>query len=538
MRAEDIKTSDDLEAWIETWPEDQQRRIACAIAHRAALRVLPLAWEDSLEARGEAKLTVLPLLWAILVSEGATVGPPSETAAAAYAAAAAAAAYAYADAAANTAYAAYAAAANTAYAADAAAANTAYASAANAAAAYAAAAANTAYAADAAMLEGTRDQFEGATTPSLNGTPLWHEAANPLATRWTTLKPKIPPDWTFFIDWYEGHLSGNQLPIALIHRILEEVPVSAWQSGPDEALPLINAIYDEWKGSGGAPLADAAVADFEYAPAPGWMEMVGIPDDLIHIDDEAAKQRFQNDVEEVQEDLRDFSDAAKAQLGAQNSGAVIASQVDRLLEEFRRSNEGKSLRARRIVNLGANIHTFSLEEARREELGPGLSGMLDRSLETLRDVSRHHFGPGYEAVQALDALDLSAHPPEAWLALIDEALDRFDRGGHGLPPLSPDGRAVLKDMRDELEHLIAARGEATGTAWAAELDKRIQRETGSLGATLSRLSQRGLEVAKSRDGRFARWCDQGVAWIKRMKSADQLWELLEKIFGSGPPPGA
>ncbi len=42
MKAEDIRSADDLEAWLDGLPEDQVLQVAPQIAHRAALRLLPV----------------------------------------------------------------------------------------------------------------------------------------------------------------------------------------------------------------------------------------------------------------------------------------------------------------------------------------------------------------------------------------------------------------------------------------------------------------------------------------------------------------
>ena len=53
MRAEEIKDTKTLQAWLESLPQEHglddetARRWAVTIAHRAAMRVLPLVWESS-----------------------------------------------------------------------------------------------------------------------------------------------------------------------------------------------------------------------------------------------------------------------------------------------------------------------------------------------------------------------------------------------------------------------------------------------------------------------------------------------------------
>lgn len=80
MDASEIKDAESLQVWLENLPQetDEQRetarRWAVTIAHRAAMRVLPLYWEWSLtDATRELGETALPLLRSCLVSSAAKV---------------------------------------------------------------------------------------------------------------------------------------------------------------------------------------------------------------------------------------------------------------------------------------------------------------------------------------------------------------------------------------------------------------------------------------------------------------------------------
>ncbi|MGR3468124.1 MAG: hypothetical protein ACU0CI_09600 [Shimia sp.] len=251
------------------------------------------------------------------------MGPPSETATAAAATAAAAARAATAAAAAPAAAHAAPAAAATARAAATAAAATAAAPAAAAARATATAAATAAI--DAVSLERFRSgRYEDDASPT-HGIPLWHTDENPIAARWLALKPKIPPEWTFFIDWYDAHLTGRQLPIALIHRILEEVPVSAWEAGPDAALPLINAIYDEWR-------AKKVIAEQGYPYAATYVETIAKLDaePLEPVDLEQV-------IKDIRSSLRRFKERCKKEGGGNNLGAQLLAEMEGVIDELRKA---------------------------------------------------------------------------------------------------------------------------------------------------------------------------------------------------------
>ncbi len=75
----EISDRDSLQEWLEALPfdEDEKHRIAGTIAHRAAMRVLPIYWRwvnASTYARGR-DLTALPVLRAGLISGVASLAP-------------------------------------------------------------------------------------------------------------------------------------------------------------------------------------------------------------------------------------------------------------------------------------------------------------------------------------------------------------------------------------------------------------------------------------------------------------------------------
>lgn len=85
IAATDIKDSDSLRQWLEEWPKSQgmdvgsAQKVAVSIAHRAAMRVFPNAWEwFSSEAARKRDLTALPFLRLYLISGVASTCPTPE----------------------------------------------------------------------------------------------------------------------------------------------------------------------------------------------------------------------------------------------------------------------------------------------------------------------------------------------------------------------------------------------------------------------------------------------------------------------------
>ena len=85
IEIEDIKDQGSLKRWLIEWPQEngkdeaQARAIAVSIAHRAAMRVLPLWWAWTLtdDARNR-DLTALPVLRCSLISGVAVIAPTPE----------------------------------------------------------------------------------------------------------------------------------------------------------------------------------------------------------------------------------------------------------------------------------------------------------------------------------------------------------------------------------------------------------------------------------------------------------------------------
>ncbi|MGH1578280.1 hypothetical protein [Planktotalea sp.] len=82
IEAKDINDRDSLEQWLTEWPKSQgmseleARQIAVQIAHRAAMRVLPIAWEWFCgEVALEDSRSVLPILRCLAVTGGISACP-------------------------------------------------------------------------------------------------------------------------------------------------------------------------------------------------------------------------------------------------------------------------------------------------------------------------------------------------------------------------------------------------------------------------------------------------------------------------------
>lgn len=207
--ARDIKDEESLRHWLEEWPESQgldekaARKVAVNIAHRAAMRVFPIAWEwyASAAAR-KLDLTALPVLRSSLMSGVASTCPTPEISRAADAAAFAA----------NAA----------AFTADAAAAN--------------AADAWDQIVRDVALLEAGHDLSTNklwAETPAV-----WFQTVeDPMLEAWK----RAPDTWRFWARWWTGATRAEPLNWDLQTKVAL-IEDEEWAQGPEHIARVIGGL--------------------------------------------------------------------------------------------------------------------------------------------------------------------------------------------------------------------------------------------------------------------------------------------------------
>lgn len=254
MEVAEIRDADSLRAWLEALPQETEaereeaKRWAVAIAHRAAMRVLPefWAWGLSVEAR-KRDVRCDMVFRCNLISGVAAVSP---TLAIAH----------IADGAPFTAYSA-ATSANSASAATAAGIALAfgYAVASAAVFAFADAAADAAHASAAASEGITGDTWVSIRVDcvalqrgeALDRSPLWQDG-NPLAQLWADTRPQILAQgegWQFWVDWYENALHGRPQDWDLLTKVAL-IPPEDWDKGADHVNARIAEIVTERDGRG------------------------------------------------------------------------------------------------------------------------------------------------------------------------------------------------------------------------------------------------------------------------------------------------
>ena len=259
MDVAEIVDQKSLEAWLNSLLQGtdaekaEAQRWAVLIAHRAAMRVLPVFWQwtpgDPARRRD---LTALPVLWANLI--GGVAGPcPTLPIKAAARSALSATIAAITDSAARSAA---LSATRAADSADRSALSTALSAAADsvdsAARSALFAGGSALYAARSAAWHPVRTDCAALVAGrDPNRLPLW-PAESPIADIWADTRAKAlaqSPGWQFWVDWYDTTLAGGAQDWPLLTRIALIDPKD-WEQGADHVNALIQRMieqHDLWK---------------------------------------------------------------------------------------------------------------------------------------------------------------------------------------------------------------------------------------------------------------------------------------------------
>ncbi len=277
VKVSDIEDRDSLKAWLLDRPGDETKTFAITIAHRAAMRVLPIYWYwvETSDASRKRNVTALPVLRCNLVSGVARKRPLTEVSERAYAAASASASAVSPDSAASAAFAAqlavitddvHTAAATVATVAD----------------------------IDAVAWEQVQQDCDALQRGNLLlPAPLWNGAENPFQKEWDTICRLLsknqgygfgygedyggthpithpitqpitqPVDWSFWINWYQDALEGREPDWDMLAEIAL-FPDEDWEKGPERVNFLIGEMQAKYL-SARAPLAERVEFNLQSA---------------------------------------------------------------------------------------------------------------------------------------------------------------------------------------------------------------------------------------------------------------------------------
>lgn len=544
-----ISNKDELEAWLRRVAkergDEEGRRIAVWIAHRAAMRVAPsyLRWLIADGYVHRLDLTSLRWMRASLICGVVGTRPTPQLEKAAAAAVAAANAAAYSAQAATGDRSGQVVRAAAAVAAEAAAHTVVAATALKPTIAATAAAIATAHAA--AAEDAWREvEIDAAADLTNFERPIW-SSDNPSADVWSDVREFLDPAvWRFWARWYEAALDGTLYReenlelltrIALIGRNPETgelIGEEEWDKGPAHIARLIDGLIDElrplqWDDRGEPPdrttLADAAPFDFTFDKLAKVMELVGIDGNLRHLRDPAIVYSFLDDAMEVRDGLRSFIKYAARMPGNSNYAGVLQLAAEEVLRELNNVDEDVHLRPELLVILAQDMEAFSKDEMVRADLPGPLADMLDARLIALKRLCRTHFGPSYITLAPLAELPPEKIDQDEVIRLFDEAIAKMRRlPSRELYALDVEGMKIVESMARELVDYRAATMEADTDEFKQRLEERFAFNSGALGLTFAKFWEQSA-VARGQASETT-----GVA-LKQWRNAKTVGEIVAAV---------
>ena len=235
MEASEIRDRESLRAWLEALPQGteaeraESQRWAVAIAHRAAMRVLPVYWEAGVAAaRSETGFNCLLGIWSLVITDLVSNKSEVDLKNAAYNALARGSSAHTVGTISQTLSAHLAQPIATKYISQS------VVSALTFAMAEKREASSDVFSATSIDCNLLQNQY------GLFDRPLWQEK-NPLRKLWADIRPKIlaqGADWQFWVDWYENALHGRPQDYDLLTKIALIDPED-WDKGADHVNALI-----------------------------------------------------------------------------------------------------------------------------------------------------------------------------------------------------------------------------------------------------------------------------------------------------------
>ncbi|HGG64922.1 MAG TPA: hypothetical protein ENK34_10170 [Rhodobacteraceae bacterium] len=259
VKVSEIKDRESLEEWLLDRPEDETKKFAISIAHRAAMRVLPVYWEwvERSELAKKHELTALPVLLCNFTSGIACKMPTPEIRDAADLA------FSFATTDTSVVSADIASAADesdtgvgSSAKAAIAAAETVYETGIHVATIASAADIASDSVAEVVSCDSTSAFWQQIRTDCaaletedmVLAAPLWNGDENPFQTEWEavrnslpvatsarteeTARGALPVDWSFWINWYQDALEGREPDWDMLYEIAL-IPDEDWQKGPE-----------------------------------------------------------------------------------------------------------------------------------------------------------------------------------------------------------------------------------------------------------------------------------------------------------------
>ncbi|PHQ94702.1 MAG: hypothetical protein COB40_11660, partial [Marinosulfonomonas sp.] len=395
-------------------------------------------------------------------------------------------------------------------------------------------------AADSAVWKVIRDDCAAleAGNVRLDQSPLW-SGKNPLEETWLDTRQSLSEGWKFWRDWYQNALDGVKPNWDMLTKIALIEPED-WNKGADHVNGLIAGIVGEFPVTGNGVAEDvlnarimtAAFADFSFDAMRNLMDMVPFEEDIRHLRDPERLQGFLDDADELIDGLEDFKSAMTATDGSRQGAPEVKTYVDSVLSELSRARQLNHLRVRRLLDLGAVLQDFSLEDRCRMGLGDGLAKQLDRLVATMLDLTRSHFAPSFVRLKPLnDLVLLPGDDPRKIIAQLESNLAAARRVKDDVAvPLNPQDLEVLGNILEELKRLARAIENAEVPDTKADLEGQFARKSGQLGVTFGRY----WIIARGQAGKLGDGVEFVLKQFKKVKGLQGLLEWVNDLWDKIP----
>ncbi|MBE1289473.1 MAG: hypothetical protein GJ679_05640 [Rhodobacteraceae bacterium] len=344
--------------------------------------------------------------------------------------------------------------------------------------------------------------------------PLWPIGEDPLATIWAEAAPLFDRHraWSVFKDLYENALHARPQNWPLLTELAQK-DEAFWTGTDTEVLDRIAGVME------GFAISRAIPFDYTFDQIARMMRIVGIGDDAAHLRDPKANRRFLDDAEEARDRLQDFVDYTANMGGGSNTAGVTRIAAVKLLDELRRIEDLNHLRVRLLMERAKSLEMFMGDPQHAGDLSASLITILADAVTGLRGVFRTHFGPAFAALAPLSQLSWDQLDRDAVLSLFDQKIHEIRTISSEQVPLDSEGQAILADMLRELFEWRARVFQASDDQMREIFDQRFAEATGATGLALLRFWQkRAPQIGKLADGT-----------VKIGNAANALGDIVESV---------
>lgn len=266
--------------------------------------------------------------------------------------------------------------------------------------------------------------------------------------------------WDFWLRWWIGLVGGHALPWSLQERVAL-IPDAIWQQGPMAVAEEIRRIeLGEYLvppsvKAAAEKLMRAAIGQFTFDQMRDIISLEGFADDLKRVRDPEVIEAFLLDAEELREQIETLELAFRNEGRAMQGAGGLRTYLGKINEEFAKARQVNLLRVGLVLDwAGVLQHACMTGEVSRE-IAP-LDKPLSQIVGRLDSLIRNYFAAALVRVAPLKDIrssdDLSLGE---LLQDIRRGLDVIRKAkANGLTPLDAEALAVLNSMIEQTDQLV------------------------------------------------------------------------------------